>query len=673
MSLFNSLKRSKHPSDLWVPLHASSDITPEDVFSDASSPLFEDGEQKLEVPVNPASTHLFFMGIFAILVFLAGYGVYLNVRYGNEYKALATLNAQRVHDMSAPRGEIMSSDGEVLAYSELGFNLMLDPSKLPEEETEDLSVSLAGYFDRFSSDYFYKIISSAQERNLGSLVIAKNLTESEVSRVRSLLMDYPQLSLEERPQRVYPHGSVYSHLIGYTASITSEEAEKLSGYSLSDNVGKKGVEFYYERFLRGTKGLFAKFVTARGDVVEEKVLQPVKEGSSIHLTLDNKLQTETYQILKDSLREYGITSVAAVVMNPSNGDILAMVSLPDFDPNHFVTGLTEGQAEAYFQDPTSPLINRVALGEYATGSVIKPLIAAAALEEGIISADKVLQTHGYISVPSVYDPSIVYRFNDNKNHGAVDMRGAIAVSSNVYFYTIGGGYESQKGLGIERMARWLKEFGWGTQLGINFGSESSGRVPDPEWKMEVKGERWQIGDTYNASIGQGDILATPLQVAAATSVFANGGTLFRPNIVSGIYSQDGVMQESAKNDIINENFLSQSSVNVVREGMRQAVQTGSSIYFRNLPVTSAGKTGTAQTARKNNAWFTGFAPYENPEVVVTVLLEEGEGSNNAVRVAYRILDSYFRISSPELYPEPVPVQVAPEAETVPEEDSENIN
>ena len=661
MSIFNRFTRAKRPSDLRVPLNAGQDITPEDIFSDVASPLsgeFEDN--KLEVPVNPIGTKLFYFFIFSILLFLGLYTVYLSVGQGSQFKNLAEANAQRVHQMGASRGEILSADGEVLAYSEIVFNLSINPSRTSEEDVDKIATLLSDNFSDFPYSYLHERITTAKERDLGELLLIKNLSEEEVSDIKHTLEDFPSLSLSERPLRVYPYGNLFSHLLGYTASVTPEELDKYTGYTLSDNIGKKGIEYYFEKILKGKKGLFAKFVSATGDVTQEKILRPVEKGASVELTLDTHLQAETHRILNEALRTYGVDSAAAVVMDPNTGNILAMVSLPDFDPNHFSRGLTTEQVGVYFEDPDKPLFDRVTAGEYATGSVIKPLIGASALDEGIISPNKIINTHGYITVPSVYDPSVIYRFNDWKNHGPVDMRQAIAVSSNVYFYTIGGGFEEQKGLGIERIAEYLSKFGWGDKLGINFSSEEEGLVPTPEWKRKTKGERWSIGDTYNVSIGQGDVLATPLQVTAATSVFANGGTLYRPNAIAGIYTQDGIIQEYKNSDIINDNFLTQNSIQVVREGMRRAVLVGSSVYLRQIPVPVAGKTGTAQTSGiENNAWYTGFAPYEDPEITVTVLLEEGQTSNNSVRVASQIFHAYFKQNYPELYPEPKPPEPEP--------------
>lgn len=625
---------------LKVNLNPKEYIGPEDVLGDTASPMYDGvSEKKLEVSPNKPHFALFFFFVFASFAFLAYYLIYFSVSRGDEYKQIAQNNAQSLYEFGASRGEIISSDGVVLASSESVFAIVLNPYRLDTQTIENISQNIAT-IGGYPADVLQNKIISAREQGLGRLVLLKNLSQDEVALYKDLVNSIGELNFEESSLRNYPQGSTFSHILGYAANVSPEELKKLSDYTLQDVVGKKGVEYYFEKYLRGTQGLFAKFLNARGEVEKEALVRQNEPGSTLELTVDARLQEAVYRALKNGLSEYNLNAGVAVVLDANTGAILSLVSLPDFDPNGFSAGLTEGQAQKYFSNPYKPLFNRATSGEYAVGSIIKPLIAAAALQEGIISPDKYLFTRGYIEVPSVYDPSVVYRFNDWKNHGAVDMREAIAVSSNVYFYTIGGGYEEQDGLGINKIAKYLNLFNWGKPLGINFAGESLGLIPTPEWKLQTKGERWAIGDTYNVSIGQGDILATPLQIAAATAVFANNGTLYKPYIVQKSYSQNGNVAEYGY-DIINENFISPSAIRVVREGMRDAVLEGSSIFLSTLPQPVAGKTGTAQTGRGNNALFSGFGPYENSEIIVTVLLEEGETSNRAVRVAHEIFQAYF--------------------------------
>lgn len=646
MSFLKKIKRSKKPSDLWVSLKAKEDITPEDTFSDVLNPYYKNSqENKLEILIKPWTTRLLFLAIFGTLTFLASYTILFSWANYEKYSNLSEKNSQRVYEIGHSRGDIISSDGQIIATSTSIFDIIVSPSNISEEDINSMALNISILTKEVSSEYLIERITSAQKKKLASLVLLKNLDKKEISKYTFLLEMYSELSISERSLRTYPYANVFSHIVGYVSSVTKEDLSKYPQYNLADVIGKKGIEYYFESFLKGKKGLFAKYISAKGDIVKEKIISPTVIGATLKLSINAQLQTLTYNIIQDSLNENKIKKGAAIVMDANTGSILALVSLPDFNPNYFVSGLTNNQLELYFNNHANPLFNRVTMGEYAAGSIIKPLIATAALEENIISPNKYIFTQGYITVPSVYDPSIIYRFNDWKNHGAVNMRDAIAVSSNVYFYIVGGGYEAQEGLGIDRISEYLNKFNWGNKLDINFSSEARGLVPTPAWKKEIKNENWKIGDTYNVSIGQGDVLVTPLQVAAATAVFANKGTLYKPYIIEKIYSQDGITQLYESGDIINQKFIAPETINVIREGMRNAVIFGSSKYLLQLPVSSAGKTGTVQTSgEKDNAWFTGFAPYENSEIVVTVLLEEGETSNNAVRAAYRIFEAYFSAS-----------------------------
>ena len=640
--IFNISRRSTDLSDFSVKINPK-EMGPEDILSDAASPLFGDsGEKQLEIPVSPLSINLLFVSVIAGLLFLAGYSFYVGIINLDKYKRIADQNVQQTNKIGTNRGDIYSADGKPIAVSISSFDIIVNPSKLQDGDIASIAELASEIFADQSYDYVHEKILSAKNRNIGSLVLFKNLEESDVAPFSQIIENNPAVFLDEHALRFYPEGNLFAHAVGYTSYINPDELEKFPGYSLADTAGKKGVEYYFEKYLKGVQGLFAKFVTSTGEIIQERVLQDAQKGSALELTINSEIQKVTRDALAKSLKDNGLKSGAVVILDPNTGKVLALVSLPDYDPNAFVRGLTDKEAGAYFNDPDKPLFNRATLGQFATGSIIKPLIASAALEENVISPNKYIFTKGFLEVPSVYDPSVVYRFNDWKNHGAVDMREAIAVSSNVYFYTIGGGFKDFEGLGIEKITKWLGAFGCGVKLGIDFDSESSGRVPSPEWKEEVKGERWFVGDTYNTSIGQGDILATPLQVASAISVFANRTTLYRPYIVKRIYSQEGVARE-LEGDIINRNFISSDNIKVVREGMRQAVITGSSRFLSQLPEQVAGKTGTAQTSgEKDNAWFAGFAPYENPELAIAVILEEGKTSDEAVRVAYNIFDWYFK-------------------------------
>lgn len=642
-SIFNRTKKEVL-DDFYIDLESRNELAPEDIFSDTSTQFSNSAEEekKLEIPIRP-------VGIFLslIFIFLFAFGLYtsfLIVTKGALYSQIALNNSQQVYEINPFRGTITSRDNVVLASSETLFIIVMNPSQLAVGDEEVFSRQLTSVLPQLSFEFVLARIRNAQEKNLGELILVKNVTEEEIASLSGMLKEYPSVTLRESPARLYPEENLFSHLIGYVASITEEELISFPDYKIFDSIGKGGVEYYFENWLRGEKGLFAKIVTSRGEVSNEKMLKQPQEGLRLNLSIDSKLQRVSYDVLRAALRENNLKGGAVVVLDPRSGAILAMVSLPDFNPNDFTRGLSIAQADAYFNNTSKPLFNRVLAGEYPSGSVIKPLIAAAALEENIIDPQKSVYTEGFISVPSIYDSSIIYTFLDWKNHGWVDMRRALAVSSNVYFYIVGGGYREQEGLGIEKIREHLLHFGWGRVLGINFGTESAGLLPSPQWKQAVKGEEWTVGDTYNASIGQGDILVTPLQVAASTVVFANGGTLYQPYVVERI-SLGYQDVKTYRPIVLNNDFISSSNMKVVRGGMREAVVSGSSVYLSQLPEAVAGKTGSAQASGgEPHAWFSGFGPYSDPSIVVTVLLEHGESSSNAVRVAYAIFEAYFENS-----------------------------
>jgi penicillin-binding protein 2 len=281
---------------------------------------------------------------------------------------------------------------------------------------------------------------------------------------------------------------------------------------------------------------------------------------------------------------------------------------------------------------------RALSGTYPSGSTIKPMIAAAALEEGIIN-----QNTTFLSTGGIYYDKWFFPDWKAGGHGLTNVRRALAESINTFFYIIGGGYKDFNGLGVEKMKKYVELFGLGNKLGIDLPSEAPGLIPDQEWKEKVKKEEWYIGDTYHFAIGQGDVLVTPLQMAFATSVFANGGTLYSPHVVKEIIS-DVSGPTFVKPQVIRENFIDKKNIEIVRQGLRQAVTSGSATKLQNLKVSSAGKTGTAEgaTGRPPHAWFTGFAPYFDSEIVITVLVEEGgEGSGIAQDVSFEFLNWYF--------------------------------
>jgi penicillin-binding protein 2 len=328
-----------------------------------------------------------------------------------------------------------------------------------------------------------------------------------------------------------------------------------------------------------------------------------------------------------------------VVMDPTTGAIKAMVSLPDYSNNLFADGISKVDYQKLLDDPADPLLNRATQGTYAPGSTLKPLVASAGLQAGVIGPDTQMNTPAAIQIGS-------FSFPDWKTHGQTNTRKAIAESNNIFFYAVGGGWQERgfTGLGIDRLSEYLQKFGLGNKTGIDIPGEATGLVPTPAWKEATQKEKWFIGDTYHSSIGQGYDLVTPLQMATSVSAIANGGTLWKPSIAWSTVDPTSGTETVLPHPTAATSIIDAANLQVVREGMRQTVVSGSGRPLNNLKVTSAGKTGTAQVGTQGqlNAWYTGFAPYDHPTLAFAILIEGGgESFYSSVPVAEEILRGAF--------------------------------
>lgn len=597
-------------------------------------------ERKMELPLSELVLRGLYVGFVCILVVFVLKTAYLQIVQGGELRVEADMNAIRSVLVPAERGVIYDIQGRQLVFNRPSFDFVCDKRDVPLEygEREHMFKELA-----LVSDFTYEELKDSFDKTSQPIMLIKeNLSHEELIVVEIRLEYFPGCEVQENTIREYVEEPILSHLLGYTAKISPEELQAFSGYSVADQIGKVGIEKSYESMLRGEPGKKLTEKDAFGRIVKDKGEIPSSPGQSLTLWMDLELQKKVTEVLAQSLGNVGSRKGVVIAMDPKTGGILALVSLPAFNSNLFSGGISLEEYAGLVEDDADPLFNRAIGGLYATGSTIKPFIASAALEENIINPDEPILTHGYIEVQNRYDPEIVYLYPDWKDHGWVDMRDAIAVSSNVYFYTIGGGYGSQEGLGPSRITQYLSIFGWGAKTGIDIPGEQEGLLPTPAWKLETKGEGWWDGDTYHLSIGQGDLLATPLQVVRAFSSIANWGTLFEPSVVKQIIDSDGVREVEPA--VAAEEIVGAETLKVVREGMRQAVTSGSSTLLQGLPVEAAAKTGTAQTPNPKTLhnWVSVFAPYEDPEIVLTVLIEDVEGEQVvALPVAKAILEWYF--------------------------------
>lgn len=420
-------------------------------------------------------------------------------------------------------------------------------------------------------------------------------------------------------RRTYPLGEAASHLIGYVAYPKRDR----NGYWFQTTLeGRAGVELAFQKRLAGGNGIDITETNATGELVSGRTIHASESGEDITLSIDAGLQKELYEALKERAEAASFAGASGAIMDVVTGEVYALASYPAFDPELVSSGEDSDAIGAYVSNENAPFLDRAITGLYTPGSVVKPFVALAALEEGVISPEKKLLSTGSISIPNPYNPDIPSVFKDWKAHGWVDMREALAVSSDVYFYEVGGGFEDQRGLGISAIHEYLSRFGFGHTTGITLSGEEPGVVPNPDWKAATfDGERWFLGDTYHTAIGQYGFQATPLQLVRATAAIANGGTLITPSI------EKGRAGRSESVGVDNENLR------IVREGMRLAVVPGNTAAALSIPgVPSAGKTGTAEVgARKEyiNSVIEGFFPYEHPRFAFAIVMERAKAGTLA--------------------------------------------
>lgn len=581
--------------------------------------------------INNICFKIFALLLLLIFVLLTGRLAYVQLIYGSRYRALAEGNRIRTVVIPAPRGLIKDSFNNPLVQNEPSFALYVISAQLPADKQERQTVidSVSRLLPLDVQENFMKAVNS---QSYVPELIMEGLTHETAM---SLLVQQPQLPGIEviaEASRKYQDGLSLGSVLGYVRKISEEELNqnKSSGYRFTDRIGKAGLEKSYEDDLRGINGEENFEVDAHGHYISMVGRHDPVVGKTLQLYLDAGLQ----QQLTASLQHWaGSHPASAVALDPDTGGVLAMVSLPTFDANIFSGSISTDVMNKIYSDLGRPLINRSISGLYPSGSTIKPMLSAAALETGVITPQTTVNSTGGISVGKWFFP-------DWKagGHGITNVVKALAESINSFFYAVGGGWGDIKGLGPDRIATWLKKFGWGRALGIDLPGESDGTVPDPAWKAARSTEPWYIGDTYHESIGQGDILVTPLQVAAATAAVANGGTLYQPQMVKTVIANDKTTQPHDPR-VLADHIVSASSIQTVKDGMRACVTSGSARRLSTLPIEVAGKTGTAQVPKGDpHAWFTAFAPFDHPKIVLAIVIENGgEGSSVATPVAEEVL------------------------------------
>lgn len=604
-------------------------------------------------PLMAAILRSLILLMFGILIIQL---INLQVIQGADFKEQSEINALREVELPAARGLIYDRNGKPLVENSARFSVSIVPGDLPD------SGEAAVY--RQLSDVIGMPVEEIQQKVKDGVKISgefnPTLIKTDVDRDTALILmelapHAPGLQVNVDPARRYLTGDLLSHVLGYVGPLSAEEYAELGdeGYLYQDFIGKSGVESTYEDVLRGNNGKKLIKVDAAGrelEVISER--RPV-DGTNVVLSIDLDLQ----RAVTDALREYAVNSenAAAAVMDINTGEILAMVSLPSFDNNIFSGQISQDQLNALVNEPGKPLVNHVIAERYPPGSTFKTIVGSAALQEGVASPFTTITSRGYITVENEFDPNVLYVYPDWAPLGTLDFYGGIAMSSNVYFYYLSGGFadEGFRGLGEERVAQYARGFGLGEPTGVDLPGESDGLVPDAAWKEENVGEAWTLGDTYNFGIGQGYVAATPLQMLDAISAIGNGGTLVTPRVVKEYQDSLGNPLQGVPTETRGTVPVDPGYLQVVRDAMRQSVTSG---VARNAAISGtavAGKTGTAEFGEigadgkyQTHGWFVGFAPYEDPQIAVMVFVQHGSGGNDASPAASKIFDYYFNDIQP---------------------------
>ncbi len=586
-------------------------------FEDSLSDDWSRDIKIAEVPIG--NRPLLYVGFAACAVTLAIMAqiVYLNFSRSAYYRARAADNVLQANETPGPRGEILDKEGDVLAEDTAAFSALLnvrvflngDP--LLQSSTIAAAQSILG----ISPNDFSSLVAQASVSSFATpVVLNENLTQVELVDLQA--QNLPTIEIQSDFARTYPNGPVFSSLVGYTGRVSQADLRADPNLSSSDFVGRTGVEAYYDSTLRGVPGVTLEYKNALGQALGQAQQSNPTTGAPLTLTIDGGLQTYFYNRLASGLASLGRVVGLGLAIDPQNGQILALVNLPGYDNNVFSNpGATSSIAEIQrlLTSSDEPLFNRAVSGNYNPGSTIKPLDAVAGLKESVIDPSREIFSPGYLLVPNPYNSSTPTRYADWQYQGKVDLASALAQSSDVYFYLVGGGSPVStpmlndpsdygiSGLGITKLYQWGQTFGLGKPTGVDLPAEASGFLPTPAWKQSKMGTPWLLGDTYNVSIGQGDLLLTPLQLLSYIDAIANGGTIWRPYV------------NASSTPHVNEDLTSLlPQIQDVQLGMWDGVTTprGTSYTLHTLPFPVCAKTGSAQVHdnSQENALFVGYAP-----------------------------------------------------------------
>lgn len=609
-----------------VQLEEIDKITPKKTRSripqEEKNSFYEGGNWAVVTP------YLLFLSAFVILVSRT---FYLQIVEGGKNEALSLGNSVRYSFERAERGVIFDRNNNVVARNSPGFSVELNTTACIKTCDDVIDkVSKLINVDR-------ELVNEQMSKGYAQVTIASGLTRDDIIKVESNLNEFVGVSTQVDPLRDYISPESFAHLLGFVGSGEGP-----------DRVGKAGVEETYDKYLHGTPGSKIIEINSSGTHFTQIAENPPVRGKNLYLYVDKNVQEVAYNALKEAVDAKKATGGAVIAQDPYTGGILALVSYPSFNPNAFSKGISNTEFSKIISDERKPFFNRAISATYPPGSTFKMVTSLAALEKGVIKNDSLVDCPSSISVGGS-----TFRDWYSGGRGPIDVKRALQVSCDTFFYAVGGGYGEQRGVGITEIANLSRKLGFGHKFGVDIEGETAGVFPDVSWKKEVLGEQWYLGDTYITAIGQGNILVTPLQLNSMVSFFATRGKIYKPKVVKLVEGEGQTFPELFYEDT---NSSTLSYLNTIREGMKMVVNAGGTAYplfdftQRHPGVELAGKTGTAEFGNpveeggaKTHAWFVVFGPYERPNIVLTVFLEGGGGgSTDAAPVARKILDAWFK-------------------------------
>ncbi|WP_447599276.1 penicillin-binding protein 2 [Nitrospira sp. Nam80] len=580
------------------------------------------------------------VGLMLVVALLALRLWHLQIREGPYYRDLSENNRTRSVILEPARGLIYDRNGILLANNVPSFSLYVT---LEDVKDREALVSTLATLLNLEPEFIQKKLSIGRLSKLQPRKIKDRLTLREATIIESHRLDLPGVMIQVESQRNYPGGPIAAHLLGYVGEISSEQLEKPEFADLHQGsiVGQYAVEKFFDREVRGRSGQKTVEVDALGHEKRAVVADKPVAGDDLYLTIDARLQ----KLAEDLLGE---ETGAIVALDPTNGDILAMASRPTFDPNVLSKELTSKQWAEIVQDEGRPLNNRATQGQYPPGSTFKVVMAAAALETNTMTPSSTVRCAGGYQFGNR-----LFRDWKASGHGSVDLNYALVHSCDVYFYTVG------QRMGIDTIADYAKQFGLGHETGVELPSERVGIVPSTAWKQKAKGQPWFPGETISASIGQGYVTVTPLQMASVIGTVANDGMAFRPRVVKAVMDRSSGQRKDLEPSVRGGLSMKPGTLKVIKEALAGVVKEGTGTRAKSSLVSIAGKTGTAQTAAlrtgpekdipkkfRDHAWFVAFAPVDVPKIAVAVLAEHmGHGGSAAAPLAKEIIEAYMRFSA----------------------------